>query len=161
MNEHSAQRDRELVDFLATEIKLEKQQQVLPVLPRVKGFRTEAKTNGEVVLTRDPGVDDEDGGEVVTVKFFVATPEQQVEEGFPTDETEGNEDLKYELWSRPDFQVDLTRNGASTTGQTLTFRCRFVPGSSAAWAAEAAERGEAETVTEDAADTDSKRETHP
>ena len=135
MNEHSAQRDRELVDFLATEIKLEKQQQVLPVLPRVKGFRTEAKTNGEVVLTRDPGVDDEDGGEVVTVKFFVATPEQQVEEVFPTDETEGNEDLKYELWSRPDFRVDLTRGGESTKGQTLSFRCRFVPGSSAAWAA--------------------------
>ena len=66
MNKAVTQSDQELVEFLREEIKLEKEQQLHPVLPRVKGFSTEL--NGcEVTLSRDYN------GEAIIVKVRVLT----------------------------------------------------------------------------------------
>jgi len=111
MNKAVTQSDQELVEFLREEIKLEKEQQLHPVLPRVKGFSTEL-TGCEVTLSRDYN------GEAIVVKFNINdTVEPDVDE---ENAPESEEEPKSNLTSKPRFQVDIGRGG-----QTLTFLCRF------------------------------------
>lgn len=108
----ATQNDKDLVQFLTEEIKVEKENH--KALPKLEGFKVEFK-GADVILTK------EFQGEKIQVQFNV---NHTVDSVTPDD---GQSEEAPEMKSKPNFEVDITKPG----GKNLSFSCSFIYGHNA------------------------------
>lgn len=114
--------DKELIEFLRDEIKLEKQNQksVIGKLPKIKGF--------EIVGSEGPNVSFKKShdNESITIKFNINNSVDEALSGVEGDnqpEQAQEQSSDAQMVSKPSFQVEINKGGK----YTLAIQCIFPP----------------------------------